>query len=60
MCNLCAISLLVYASIIGMMLIMSGNVGLNPGPSKKCPKCEAFVPNRTMNYECGYVFRKLV
>ena len=25
---------------------MSGNVELNPGPMKKCPKCEKMMPTR--------------
>ncbi len=40
--------MLVYANICLMLLIVSENVELNPGPSKKCIKCETFVPNRTM------------
>ena len=35
MCNL-----LVTALIIALLLIVSGNVELNPGPIKKCSKCE--------------------
>ena len=35
MCNL-----LVTALIIALPLIVSGNVELNLGPMKKCPKCE--------------------
>ena len=35
MCNL-----LVTALIIALLLFVSGNVELNPGPKKKCPKCE--------------------
>ena len=35
MCNL-----LVTALIVALLLIVSGNVKLNPGPMKKCPKCE--------------------
>ena len=34
------------------------HVELNPGPCKKCPKCEELVPNRTINCKCGHVFRK--
>jgi hypothetical protein len=51
---------LVYdiASIVGMLLFMSGDVELNPGPCKICPKCESMVPNRTINCKCGYKFRK--
>ena len=41
MCNL-----LVTALIIAMLLIVSGNVELNPGPMKKCPKCEKMMPTR--------------
>ena len=41
MCNL-----LVTASIISVLLIVSGNVELNPGPMKKCPKCEKMMPTR--------------
>ena len=32
--------LLVTALIIALSLIVSGNVELDPGPMKKCPKCE--------------------
>ena len=31
-------TLVVYENICEMLLIFSGNVGLNPGPSKTCPK----------------------
>ena len=41
MCNL-----LVTALIIALSLIVSGNVELNPGPMKKCPKCEKMMPTR--------------
>ena len=50
--------LLVYASIVAMLLIVSGDVELNPGPCKKCPKCESMVSNRMINCKCGYTFRK--
>ena len=33
----CVICLIVYACIIAMLLVKSGNVELNPGPFKKCP-----------------------
>ena len=39
MCNL-----LVTALIIALLLIVNGNVELNPGPTKKCPKCEKMMP----------------
>ena len=48
--------IIVYTSIIGMLLIVSGNVELNPGPYKKCPKCECSVGTRTKKCECGHVF----
>ena len=41
MCNL-----LVTALIIALLLIVSGNVELNLGPMKKCPKCEKMLPTR--------------
>ena len=41
MCNL-----LVTALIIALSLIVSGNVELNPGPMKKCLKCEKMMPTR--------------
>ena len=44
--------------VIGLLLIMSGNVELSPGPFKKCPKCENFVATRTGNCKCGHVFIK--
>ena len=39
-------NLLVTALIIALLLIVSGNVRLNPGPMKKCPKCEKMMPTR--------------
>ena len=39
-------NLLVTALIIALSLIMSGNVELNPGPMKKCPKCEKMMSTR--------------
>ena len=46
--------LIVYANVVGMLLIVSGNVELNPGPFKKCSKCETFVAT----CKCGHVFLK--
>ena len=45
MCNL-----LVTALTIALLLIVSGNVKLNPGPMKKCPKCEKMMPTRSNNF----------
>ena len=56
--NECMMTLLVYKDICGKLLIVSGDVEINPGPSKTCPKCEKSVPNRTMVCSCGYSFRK--
>ena len=39
-------------------MIDSGNVELNPGPPRTCPKCEKSVPNRTIVRSYGYTFRK--
>ena len=39
MCNL-----IVTALIISLSLIVSGNIELNPGPMKKCSKCEKMMP----------------
>ena len=50
MCNL-----LVTALIIALLLIVSGNVKLNPGPMKKCSKCEKMMPTRSNNCKCGYL-----
>ena len=36
--------LLVTALIIALLLIVSGNVELNPVPKKKCTKCELMMP----------------
>ena len=41
MCNL-----LVTALIIALSLNVSVSVELNPGPMKKCPKCEKMMPTR--------------
>ena len=54
----CMMTLLVYKDICEKLLIVSGNVEMNPGPSKVCPKCEKSVANRTMVCSCGYSFRK--
>ena len=51
-------TLLVYKNVCEKLLIVSGNVEMNPGPSKTCPKCEKSVPNRTMVCSCAYFFRK--
>ena len=34
---------------------MSGNVELNPGPMKKCPKCKKIMSTRSNNCKCGYL-----
>ena len=41
-----------------MLLIVSANVELNPGPLKNCPKCECSVGVRTKKCTCGHVFVK--
>ena len=41
-------NLLVTALIIALLLIVSGNVELNPGPMKKCPKCEKMMPTKVV------------
>ena len=55
MCNL-----LVTALIIALLLIVSGNVELNPGPMKKCPKFEKIMPTRSNDRKCGHSFRKCI
>ena len=35
--------------IVNFLLIVSENVELNPGPTKKCPKCNDFVANHVKN-----------
>ena len=52
------LSLIVYANIIAMLLIVSGDVELNPGPTKKCPNCNDFVANRVKKCNCGHMFQK--
>ena len=49
MCNLLVTAL--------MLPIVSGNVELNPGLMKKCPKCEKIMPTtcRSNNCKCGYL-----
>ena len=49
-------TLLVYRVICGKLLIVSGDVEINPGRLKTCPKCDKSVPNRTIMYLCGYSF----
>ena len=46
---------LVTALIIALLLIVSGNVELNAGPMKKCPKYEKMMPTRSNNCKCGYL-----
>ena len=46
---------LVTALIIALLLIMSGNIELNPGTMKRCPKCEKMMPTRSNNCKCGYL-----
>ena len=49
MCNL-----LVTALIIALLLIVNGNVKLNP-EMKKCPKCEKMMPTRFNNCKRGFL-----
>ena len=57
MCNYSKImcNLIMIALIIALLLIVSGNVELNPGPMKKCLKCEKMMPTRSNNCKCGYL-----
>ena len=48
-------NLIVTAIIIALLLIVGGNVELNPGPMKKCSKCEKMIPTRSNNCKCGYL-----
>ena len=49
-------NLLVTTLIIALLLIVSGNVTLNPGPMKKFPaKYEKMMPTRSNNCKCGYL-----
>ena len=50
MCNL-----LKTALIIALLLTVSGNVELIPGPMKKCPKCEKMMLPRSINCRCGHL-----
>ena len=38
-----------------LLLIVSGNVELNPGPMKRCPKCKKMMSTRSNNCKCGYL-----
>ena len=40
---------------IALLLIVSGNVELNPGPMKKCLKCEKMMPTRSNNCKRGHL-----
>ena len=53
MCNL-----LMTALIVALLLIVSGNVDLNSGSMKKCPKCARMMPTRSNNGKCGHSLRK--
>ena len=47
--------------IVKLLLLCSGNVELNPGPSgcKTCPSChEKTIPLKLRVCPCGYIFRK--
>ena len=55
----CGTCVIICASLIGMLLILSGNVELNPGPCKKCPICDNNVPNRSF-YRCQATNGQLV
>ena len=46
-------NLLVTALIIALLLIVSGNVKLKPGPMRKCPESEKMMPTRCNNCKCG-------
>ena len=38
------------------LLLLSGDVELNPGPNKICPMCKVAVPVRKKECPCGHVF----
>ena len=42
-----------------IVLIVSGNVESDPGPMKKCPKCEKIMPTRSNNCKCGHLLGML-
>ena len=41
-------TLLVYMNVCETLLIVSGDVELNPSPSKTCPKFKKYFPKRTI------------
>ena len=48
-----------HLPIIPLLLIVSGNVELNPGSMKKCQKCEKMMPTRYNNCRCAWSFAML-
>ena len=50
------VCLLVRMNTCAMFLVVSGNIELNPGPTKKCPQCEKYVNSNTITCTCGYNF----
>ena len=47
--------IIVCIFIIALLLIVSGNVELNSGPMKKCPKCEKMMPTISKICRCGHL-----
>ena len=47
-------SFILVISILSLLLVMAGDVELNPGPSRKCPHCQFDIPIRQKKSEhCG-------
>ena len=42
------------------VLLLSGDVELNPGPCKYCPACNASIHIRRVYCDCGYIHLKQV
>ena len=51
-------SFILVISIISLLLVMAGDVELNPGPSRKCPHCQFEIPIRQKKCEhCGLLVK---
>ena len=55
---LCCLLVLISSYCCSLLLLISGDVEMNPGPTKLCPNCNVSVHIRTVNCMCGYSFTK--
>ena len=53
-----SMSFILFSIILSLLLVIAGDVELNPGPSRKCPHCEFEIPiSLKKRDQCGLLVK---